>query len=133
MSRLLIQRTILVGLVIAAGVVWNYLSVLRVGGSLEHARTVAVTTMVFFQFFQAWNSRSEYESIFRINPLSNPFLFYSMIAAGLAQLAFIYAPPLQWVFRTVALNAADWLQILSVAASVLVVVELDKWLRRRAD
>ena len=133
MSRLLIQRTILVGLVIAAGVVWNYLSVLRDGGSLEHARTVAVTTMVFFQFFQAWNSRSEYESIFRINPMSNPFLFYSMIAAGLAQLAFIYAPPLQWVFRTVALNASDWLQILAVAASVLVVVELDKWLRRRVS
>ena len=132
MSRLLIQRTVLVGMVIALGVAWNYISTLQSGASLEHARTVAVTTMVFFQFFQAWNSRSEYESIFSINPLGNPFLFYSMIAAGLAQLAFIYAPPLQWVFRTVALSATEWVQILTVAASVLVVVELDKWLRRRS-
>ena len=134
MSRLLIQRTILVGLVIAVGVAWNYLSVLRDGGSLEYARTVSVTTMVFFQFFQAWNSRSEYESIFRINPLGNPFLFYSMIAAFIAQLAFIYAPPLQWVFRTVPLSGADWLQVLAVAASVVIVVELDKcWRRTAAD
>lgn len=131
MSRLLIQRTVLVGMVIALGVAWNYINALQAGASLEHARTIAVTTMVFFQFFQAWNSRSEYESIFRINLLGNPFLFYSMIAAGLAQVAFVYAPPLQWIFRTVPLSAAEWVQILAVAASVLVVVEVDKWLRRR--
>ncbi len=132
MSRLLIQRTVLVGMVIALGVAWNYTTALQEGNTLENARTVAVTTMVFFQFFQAWNSRSEYDSIFRINPLGNPFLFYSMIAAVLAQLAFIYAPPLQWVFRTVPLTATEWVRVLAVAASVLVVVELDKWLRRRS-
>jgi Ca2+-transporting ATPase len=130
MSRLLVQRTILVGLVIACGVVWNYLVALREGNSLENARTVAVTTMVFFQFFQAWNSRSEHESIFRINPFSNRFLFFSMLTAGLAQLAFIYAAPLQWVFRTVPLSGTEWLRVLWVSATVVLVVELDKWLRR---
>ncbi|MDZ4185563.1 MAG: HAD-IC family P-type ATPase [Desulfuromonadales bacterium] len=130
MSPLLIQRTILVGIVIAAGVVWNYMAALRDGGSLENARTVAVTTMVFFQFFQAWNSRSEYESVFRMNPLGNPFLFYSMIAAFIAQLAFIYAPPLQWIFRTVPLSGVEWLRVLGVSVTVVLVVEIDKWLRR---
>jgi Ca2+-transporting ATPase len=132
MSRLLVERTILVGLVIAAGVVWNYMAALRDGGSLENARTVAVTTMVFFQFFQAWNSRSEHESIFRMNPLGNPFLFYSMIAAFIAQLAFIYAPPLQWIFRTVPLTGVEWLRVLGVSVTVVLVVEIDKWLRRRS-
>jgi Ca2+-transporting ATPase len=91
MSRLLLERTLIIGVVIAAGVIYNYLWALNSGGSVEHARTVAVTTMVFFQFFQAWNSRSEHESVFRMNPLGNKFLFYSMIAAALAQLAFIFA------------------------------------------
>ena len=131
MSRLLVERTILVGLVISAGIVWNYMTALKSGASLEHARTVAVTTMVFFQFFQAWNSRSETESVFRVNFFSNPFLFYSLIAAFIAQLAFIYAPPLQWVFRTVPLTAGDWMQIIMTASAVLVVVEIDKWLRKR--
>jgi Ca2+-transporting ATPase len=130
MSRLLVERTVLVGLTIAAGVVWNYSAALREGGSLENARTVAVTTMVFFQFFQAWNSRSEHESIVRMNPLGNPFLFYSLIAAFVAQLAFIYAPPLQWVFRTVPLTATEWLRVIAASSLVLLVVEADKWLRR---
>ncbi len=131
MSRLLIERTILVGVLISAGVVYNFITVLNAGDSLEKARTMAVTTMVFFQFFQAWNSRSELQSIFRINLMSNPFLFYSMIAASLAQLAVIYVPALQWVFRTEPIATGDWLQILMVSASVIVVVEADKFLRRR--
>jgi len=74
-------------------VAWNYTTALQRAILWKMPGPWRLTTMVFFQFFQAWNSRSEYDSIFRINPLGNPFLFYSMIAAVLAQLAFIYAPP----------------------------------------
>ena len=90
-----------------------------------------MTTMVFFQFFQAWNSRSEYESIFRLSPVSNPFLFYGMIAAVLSQLVVVYVPSLQWVFRTEPITGTEWLQILLLALTVVVVVEADKGLRRR--
>jgi Ca2+-transporting ATPase len=131
LSRLLVERTILVGLVITAGVILIFMLALKRGASLEHARTLAVTTMVLFQFFQAWNCRSETESVFRMNPMSNPILFYGMIAAMVAQLAFIYAPPLQWVFRSVPLETGEWLQVVAVAVTVVLVVELDKWLRKR--
>ena len=131
MSRLLIERTVIVGLLISAGIVYNFIGALHAGDSLEKARTVAVTTMVFFQFFQAWNSRSELQSVFRMSPTSNPFLFFSMIAAFLAQLAVIYVPALQWVFRTEPISMSEWLQILVVAATVVIVVEVDKWIRRR--
>lgn len=131
MSRLLIERTLLVGGTIAAGVVYTFMSAMNSGESLDHARTVAVTTMVLFQFFQAWNSRSETESVFRINPLSNPFLFVALIAAFFAQLAVLYVPALQWLFRTVPLSVGEWIEVILVASSVLLVVELDKWLRRR--
>jgi len=131
MSRLLIERTILVGVLIAAGVVYNFMTALAEGVSLEKARTVAVTTMVFFQFFQAWNSRSELHSIFRIKLLSNPFLFFSLIAAFLAQLSVIYVPALQWVFRTEPITMGEWLRILMVSATVVLAVEIDKWVRRR--
>lgn len=131
MSRLLIERTLLVGGTIAAGVVYTFMTALNSGETLEHARTVAVTTMVLFQFFQAWNSRSETESVFRINLLSNPFLFVALIAAFFAQLAVLYVPALQWLFRTVPLSAGEWMEVIVVASSVLLVVEMDKWLRRR--
>jgi Ca2+-transporting ATPase len=133
MSRLLIERTVLVGALISLGVVFNFVIALRAGDTLEQARTVAMTTMVFFQFFQAWNSRSEYKSIFRMKLLGNPFLFVSMLAAFFAQLAVIYTPPLQWVFRTVPLKTGEWFEIGAVTVSVIVVVEIDKWIRRRSS
>jgi Ca2+-transporting ATPase len=131
MSRLLVERTLLVGGLIAAGVVYNFIAALNAGDSLAKARTVAVTTMVFFQFFQAWNSRSELRSIFSVKPMSNPFLFFSMLAAFLAQLAVIYVPALQWLFRTEPISVDEWLRILLVASSVIAAVEVDKFFRRK--
>jgi P-type Ca2+ transporter type 2C len=131
MSRLMYERSLLVGVLISIGVLFNFSFALREEVSLERARTIAVTTMVLFQFFQAWNSRSELQSVFRINPLSNPFLFYSMVVAFLAQLAVIYVPALQWVFRTESLNGSEWGRIILVALIVVVAVEIDKAIRRQ--
>jgi Ca2+-transporting ATPase len=131
MSRLMIERSILVGIVISAGVIFIYRAALSEGAPIEYARTMAMTTMVLFQFFQAWNSRSESKSVFRMSPLSNPFLFYSMVAAFLAQIAVVYMPSLQWVFRTAPLSLADWVWVTLVAVSVVIVVEIDKGIRRR--
>ncbi|WP_285442585.1 cation transporting ATPase C-terminal domain-containing protein [Candidatus Brocadia sp. AMX2] len=90
-----------------------------------------MTTMVFFQFFQAWNSRSEIQSVFRINPLSNLFLFYSMIAAFFAQLAVLYVPALQWVFKTEPLTEMEWVNVGAITVTIIIAVEIDKWIRRR--
>lgn len=81
LSSLMIQRTFLMGIVMAAGTLYVFVSDLHSGVPLERARTAALTTMVFFQFYQALNCRSETESIFSMRPMSNPFLFYSIIAA----------------------------------------------------
>lgn len=131
MSRVLIERTVIVGLLISAGVVYNFVSELRAGDTLEKARTMAVTTMVFFQFFQSWNSRSETESVFRLSPFSNPFLLYGLLASILAQLASIYFSPFQWVLRTEGLSLAEWFKIAVLSLTVILAVEVDKWIRRK--
>jgi Ca2+-transporting ATPase len=130
MSRLLIKRTILVALIISAGIVYEYVHALNQGASLEKARTIAVSTMVFFQFFQAYNSRSEVHSLLTMNPLGNPFLFFGTIAAFIAHLAAIYLPAMQWIFRLEPIGASDWLRIGLVSVTVVIAVEIDKWLRR---
>jgi Ca2+-transporting ATPase len=132
LSSLMIQRTFLMGIVMAIGTLYVFMSDLNSGVPLERARTAALTTMVFFQFYQALNCRSETESIFRMmNPRSNPFLFYSMIAAFFAQLAVLYVPALQWIFRTVPLTMTEWLEIGLVTVTIVIAVEMDKWIRRR--
>ncbi len=131
MSRLLIERTIYIALLISAGVVYAFIYALNQGVSLEKARTIAVTTMVFFQFFQAFNSRSEIHSLFTMNPLGNPFLFFGTIGSFIAHLAAIYLPAMQWLLRMEPIGAGDWARIGLISLTVVIAVELDKWLRRR--
>ena len=98
---------------------------------LESARSVALTAMVFFQFYQALNCRSESQSIFRMHPLSNPFLFVSMIGAFFAHLAVLYVPALQYVFRTVPLDFKQWVIVTAASVTIVIGVELDKFVRHR--
>lgn len=130
MSGPMFQRSLIVGVLISLGIVFNFRDALSKGASVEHARTIAMTTMVFFQFFQAWNSRSETRSVFQVSPFGNPFLFYSMVAAFLAQIAVIYVPALQWVFRTDSLSGMEWLRVVAVAITVIAAVEIDKLMRK---
>ncbi|MCU0600015.1 MAG: HAD-IC family P-type ATPase [Desulfobacterales bacterium] len=118
MSALLIQRTILVGMVISIGVILNFVIALRSGDSLDQARTVAVTTMVFFQFFQTWNARSESASIFGMSPFSNPVLLFGMIASIFAHLCVIYVPAMQWVFKTVPMSMMEWGEVLLASITI---------------
>ncbi|MCR4427431.1 MAG: HAD-IC family P-type ATPase [Firmicutes bacterium] len=130
-TRMLIDRLTLVGLVLMAGTVGVFRWQLNAGAPLETVRTAALATAVLFQMFHVMNSRSERESIFRIPLLGNPFLLASVGAAFLAHLILVYNPTLQAIFRTGHLAPGHWAVILPVTASVVWVVEVDKWVRRR--
>jgi len=133
MSPTMLQRSILVGVLIGVGDILNFVVALNSGYSLANARTMVMTTTVLFQFFQAWNSRSERESIFRIGLFSNPLLLFAVLAALAAQLAVLYVPLLQSLFQTVPLAAYEWVRILAISWTVVLVVELDKLIRRRRE
>ena len=131
LSALMIQRTLLMGSIMGFGTFIVYYLELASDVPVESARSVALTTMVFFQFYQALNCRSETLSIFEMNPLSNPFLFVSMIGAFFAHLAVLYVPALQYVFRTVPLDFGQWVVVLAASLTIVIGVEIDKFIRRR--
>ncbi|UCG11297.1 MAG: HAD-IC family P-type ATPase [Deltaproteobacteria bacterium] len=131
LSSLMIQRTLLMGSVLAAGTLFVFITRLEAGMPLEKARTAALTTMVFFQFYQALNCRSETQSIFKMSLTKNPFLLFSMLAAFFAQLAVLYVPALSWIFRTEPITVMGWVEILLVTLTIVIVIELDKWIRRK--
>ncbi|MDF2429164.1 MAG: cation transporting ATPase C-terminal domain-containing protein, partial [Nitrosopumilus sp.] len=111
-------------------ILFVYFFSLQRGLELAHAQTMAVTTMVFFQFFQVWNSRSEKASIFTMNPFSNKVLFFALLSSVIAHLAVLYVPTLEWLFNMRPLTWMQWVLILSVASTIIVVVEIDKAVRR---
>jgi Ca2+-transporting ATPase len=131
LSALMIQRTLLMGSILGFGTFIVYYLELASGVPVDSARSVALTTMVFFQFYQAMNCRSETLSIFEMHPLSNPFLFVSIIGAFFAHLAVLYVPALQYVFRTVPLDFGQWFIVVVSSVTVVIGVELDKFMRRR--
>jgi len=129
-SPLMMERLVIVGLIIMGGTFFTYIWQLAGGAPLEEARTVALTTIVMFQLFHVFNSRSELISIFRMAPLSNPFLFYSVLASILVHLLVVYWSPLQFVFRTVPLTPLQWLVIIPAASTIIIGIELEKAFRR---
>jgi magnesium-transporting ATPase (P-type) len=128
-SRLLWERTIIAGLVMATGTLALFLLEYDAHGDLPTAQTVALTTMVLFQVFHVGNSRSEHGSAFSKSPLSNPFLFVGSVVALALHVAALYLPFTQFVLRVEPLDLETWVRMVAVAASIIVVVEIHKLLR----
>jgi Ca2+-transporting ATPase len=93
---------------------------------------VAVTAVVFFQLFQVLNSRSLSLSVFKTGLAGNPMLILAMGLAIVAHMAVVYVPQLEWLVRTTPLSGSTLAGILLLALSVVLTVELDKHLLRRA-
>lgn len=132
LDRLMWERVALAGLVMGAGMLVMFRWELDSTDSLIRAQTVALTTMVVYQVFQAGNARSETESVLRRNPFSNRFLFVATTAALGIHIAALYLPATQYVLRVEPIDAGAWLRIVVTATSILVVMEAHKALRRRS-
>lgn len=98
---------------------------------MAKALTMSLTTLAAFQWFNAWNCRSETKSIFQMNPFSNKFLAGATAIVVALQLLAVYNPILQKLLHTVPLGASEWLMVVSVAASIVVAEELRKLWHRK--
>ena len=98
---------------------------------LIKAWTVSLTVLAMFQWFNAWNCRHERKSIFQTNLFSNKFLVGATIIVVVLQLLAIYNPILEQILNTTPLSLSDWLLIIPVAFSIIIVEEIRKFFQRR--
>ena len=130
-SAVLWERTVLVGMTIAAATLLFFLTDFYLADSpLEHARTMALTTMVMFQAIHVGNARSERQSIFRKSPFSNPFLFVGTIVALSVHAGALYFGPTQALLEVEPLTLSEWLRIAAAAVSIVLIVEVHKFFRK---
>jgi magnesium-transporting ATPase (P-type) len=102
--------------------------------SIEHARTVAVNTLVMFEIFYLFNARYITASVFsRAGLTGNRYVLMAIGILIVFQLGFTYLSPMQSLFGTTAIDLAIWLRIVLVASSVLFLVELEKFFVRYMD
>ena len=101
------------------------------GSALETARTAAVNALVACEVFYLFNVRHFTRHAWRRETLTgNPVVPLVAGLLVLVQLAFTYAPPLQVLFQTTALDARSWAMVLAVGVATFVLVELEKALLR---
>jgi magnesium-transporting ATPase (P-type) len=86
---------------------------------------------VAFQAFHAANARAERTSAFRLNPRGNPLLLAAIAGAVALHVVAVYLPATQYVLRFEPFPSQLWLPIVAVAATVVAVNEVHKWLGRR--
>ncbi len=94
-------------------------------GDIETARTMAFSTLVIGQIFNAFNARSDRVSAF-VRPFENRILWASVIVTVVLQVAVVHLSWMQRAFDTAPLDATEWLIAVALASAVLWVDELRK-------
>ncbi len=126
-TRLLLARIVYVSLLMMGMAFWVFEWELARGQSLDAARTAAVNMLVVGELVYLFNSRHFVaHSMARDTLTANPVALWASVALVVLQLAFTYAPPLQFVFRTVALDGTAWTLILVLGAVKFLAVEAEK-------
>lgn len=98
---------------------------------ISKAWTISLTLLAAFQWLNAWNCRSEYQSIFRMKFFSNRYLILATLIVITLQILAIYTPALQNILHTVPLKLSDWLIIIPVGFSIILVEEARKLFHRK--
>jgi Ca2+-transporting ATPase len=104
---------------------WAYLT-----GS-AHWQSMVFTVLTLSQMGHVLAIRSERESLFSQGLFSNKPLLSSVLLTFGLQMAVLYVPVLQPIFKTEALSRDELLFCLALSSIVFFVVEIEKWMRRR--
>jgi cation-transporting ATPase F len=133
LTRELIIRILLVGMIILIGAFGLFEWDLLQGGSVAQARTIAVNVVVVVEIFYLFNCRSLKYSPFGIGLFSNIWIIIGVVVMIFLQLLFTYAPFMNRIFISEPIGIETWARIILVGFIGYLVVELEKWINRRRD
>jgi P-type Ca2+ transporter type 2C len=122
---------------IALGGVWSalvnltlFLWALDSGRETEEAMSLVFTSLVLTEFLKAYAYRSDRRSIIE-SPFANRWLNLAILWEVTLLVLVLYVPFLQGAFGTYGPSVEEWLVVLGVAATIVPVLEIGKWVVRR--
>ncbi len=132
LSPFLLWRVLLVSMLLVAGCFGLFLHAQAAGASLEAARTLTVNVLVGGEIVYLFNTRFLYRSSFNLEGLfGSRAALIAVVIVSLFQFLFTYAPFMQALFGSAALDPLDWMRIGSVCLVIYAVVEIEKLMLRR--
>jgi len=126
----LILRMLMVAFIMLLGAFGSFNWALGQGYSEDVARTVAVNVFVIVEMFYLLTCRSLTRSMFSLGLFTNRWLIIGIVLMLALQMAFTYAPLMNFFFHSEPIGWNAWWRILLTASVVYVIVELEKWGRR---
>ncbi|MDP1612065.1 MAG: cation-transporting P-type ATPase [Sulfuritalea sp.] len=130
LDAVLIERVILVGLLMLAGSFGMFLLAGERGQAMAEARTIAMNVFVAIEIVYLFNCRSLRLPVTAINAFSNPWVWAGAGLQLALQLAITYWAPLNAAFGTAPIDARAWGEIAAIALVAMLVIEIEKRLRR---
>ncbi|GAB4058296.1 cation-translocating P-type ATPase [Uliginosibacterium sediminicola] len=123
------QSILIVGLAVAALSLGVQAWAIETGSA--HWQTMVFTVLTLSQLAMVLGMRSERASVFKAGLFSNRPLIGAVLISVALQMATLYVPALNTIFRTAPLSFAELAICLLLSALALFIVELEKLLRRR--
>jgi magnesium-transporting ATPase (P-type) len=131
LGRFVIWRIAFVSLIMVTGTFTLFVHARAAGYEIEAARTLAVNALVMYEAFYLLNVRHVLAPTLNLGGLAGNRVAIGAVAAVLGvQLLFTYLPVMNTLFGTAPLDAADWLLVMLVAATVVPLVEFEKFILR---
>jgi len=125
------QHIVWVGLLMGGVTLLTQAWAIRTGHG--HWQTMVFTVLCLSQFGHVLAIRSEKESLWTQGLLSNTTLLVTLILSFLLQMATIYVPLFNRIFKTEPLSLDELLFTLVMSSVVFFAVEVEKWCKRRLE
>ena len=122
-------HAIWVGLLMAGIVIFVQFWSIR--SEISNWQTIVFTILCLTQLGHVLAIRSERQSLFRIGLFSNRYLLGAVLFTFLFQMATVYVPILNPIFKTEPLTLVELLFTLALSSIVFFAVELEKFFKRR--
>ena len=100
---------------------------------ISHWQTMTFNALTLAQMAHVLAIRSERDSLFKIGILSNKALLGAVLLTFFLQIAVIYVPAFQRLFKTTDLTAWEFILTVLVSSVIFAAVEAEKFLKRRKE
>jgi len=128
----MVWQTIVSGLTIGVLALGAWFWMVRVEMMEEAvARNLVLLFMVLLQNVHVFNCRSEAVSALKVPLRRNVVLVFGVLAAQGIHVLSMYLPFMQKILGTEPVAFAQWFLLLALALTVLLVMEMFKWVRRK--
>lgn len=129
-NKIILKRILLVAAVMTIATLAVYWPSVKGGVDLAKARSIVFALMGILQIFNLFNCRSFRLSIFQTKFFSNKWIWVFFFGSLILTYLTIEWEPFQKLFHTVSLESRIWLELIAISLSVVVVVEIEKLIRR---